>query len=90
MDLTKNSLQRLICHKPKQTNIYIYIYIRRAYDKFPEFFRIDTFIDSKVWTIGRVKNCLDAHLGLIVCDKDGVVDWCIALVEMPQTRFEEC
>ena len=25
---------------------------------------------SKVWTIGRGRNCLDAHLGQIVCDKD--------------------
>ena len=32
----------------------------------------------------------DAHLGQIVCDKDGVVDWCIVLVEMPLTWFEEC
>ena len=38
----------------------------------------------------RVRNCLDAHLGQIVCDKDRVVDWCIVLVEMPLTRFEEC
>ena len=45
---------------------------------------------SKVWTKGRLRNCLDAHLGQIVCDKDGVVDWCIVLVEMPLTRFEEC
>ena len=43
-----------------------------------------------MWTIGRVRNCLDAHLGLIVCDNDGVVDWCIVLLEMPLTRFEEC
>ena len=35
-------------------------------------------------------NCLDVHLSQIVCDKDGVVDWCIVLVEMPLTRFEEC
>ena len=27
---------------------------------------------GKVWTIGRLRNCLDAHLGQIVCDKDGV------------------
>ena len=26
--------------------IYIYIYIRSAYDKFPDFFRVGTFIDS--------------------------------------------
>ena len=26
--------------------IYIYIYIRGAYDKFPDFFRMSTFIDS--------------------------------------------
>ena len=45
---------------------------------------------SKVWTIWTVRKCLDAHLGQIVCDKDGVVDWCIVLVEMPLTRFEEC
>ena len=32
---------------------------------------------------------VDAHLAQIVCDKDGVVDWCIILVEMPLTRFEE-
>ena len=37
-----------------------------------------------------VRNCLDAHLGQIVCDKDGVVDWCIVLVEIPLIRFEEC
>ena len=35
---------------------------------------------SKGWTIGRLRNYLDAHLGQIVCDKDGVVDWCIVLV----------
>ena len=38
----------------------------------------------------RLRNCVDAHLGEIVSDKDGVVDWCIDLVEMPLTRFEEC
>ena len=32
-------------------------------------------------------NCLDAHLGQIACDKDGVEDWCIVLVEMPLSRF---
>ena len=30
------------------------------------------------------------HLGQKVCDKDGDVDWCIVLVEMPLSRFEEC
>ena len=44
---------------------------------------------SKVCTIGRVTNCLDADLGQIVRDKDGVVDWCIVLVEMLLARFEE-
>ena len=38
----------------------------------------------------RVNDLVDAHLDQIVCDKDGVVDWCIVLVEMPLTRFEEC
>ena len=39
---------------------------------------------------GGVTNCLDAHLGQIVCDKDGVMDWCMVLMEMPPTQFEEC
>ena len=29
---------------------------------------------SKVWTIGRLRNFFDAHLGQILCDKDGVED----------------
>ena len=37
-----------------------------------------------------MRNCVDAHLGQIVCDKDGVVGWCIVLVEMSLTQFEEC
>ena len=45
---------------------------------------------SKVSTIGRVTNCLVAHLGQIVSDRNGVVDWCIVQQEMPLTRFEEC
>ena len=45
---------------------------------------------SKVSTIGTVRKCFDAHLGKIVCDKEGVVDWCIVQVEMPLTQFEEC
>ena len=45
---------------------------------------------SKVWTVGRLRNCLDAHLGQIVCDKDGFGDWCIVLVERLLSRFEEC
>ena len=51
------------------------------------FHLLNCLITSQVWTIG---NCLDDHLGQIVCDKDRVVDWCIVLVEMPLTRFEEC
>ena len=37
-----------------------------------------------------MRNCLDAYLGQIVCDKDGVMDWRIVFLEMPLTRFEEC
>ena len=49
----------------------------------PELREYPKVTGSKVWTIGTVRNCLDAHLGQIVCDKDGVVDWCIVLVEIP-------
>ena len=45
---------------------------------------------SKVSTIERVRKFLDAYLGQIVYDKDGVVDWYIVLVEMPLSRFEKC
>ena len=30
------------------------------------------------------------HLDQIDCDKNRVVDWCIVLVEMPLSKFEEC
>ena len=33
-------------------------------------------------------NCPDAHLSQIICDKYGDVDWCIVLLEMPVTLFE--
>ena len=45
---------------------------------------------NKVWTIGRLRNYIDAHLDQIVYDKDEVVDWCVLLLEMPLTRFKEC
>ena len=54
-----------------------------------ELWELPKVTGSKVSTIGRVRNCLDAHLGQIVCDNDGVVDWCIVLVEMPLTQFGE-
>ena len=45
--------------------------------------------ESKVWTIGRLRNCLDAHLGKISWQ-----GWSCGLVhcqkEMPLTRFDEC
>ena len=34
-----------------------------------------------------MRNCLGAHLRQIVCDKDGVVDWCIVLLEIPLTQL---
>ena len=43
---------------------------------------------SKVRTVGRLRNCLDVYLGQIVCDKDGVVDWCLVLLEMPLTDLK--
>ena len=43
---------------------------------------------SKVSTIGRLKNYLDTDLAQIVCDKGGVVDWCIVRVDMLLTRFD--
>ena len=46
--------------------------------------------ESKVWTMESVRNCLDVHLGQIVCDKDGVVDYYIVLLKMALARFEEC
>ena len=42
------------------------------------------------YTTGTFIAFYNSYLGQIVCDKDGVVDWCIVLVEMPLTWFEEC
>ena len=47
---------------------------------FLELWELQKVTGSNVRTIGRVRNCLDAHLAQIVC----------VLVEMPLTRFEEC
>ena len=33
---------------------------------------------SKVWTIGKLRNCPDANFDQIVCDNDGIVHWCTA------------
>ena len=56
--------------------IYIYIYNLRGICKGYEY--PISVLNSK------------GNLGLIVYDKDVVVDWCMVLVEMPLTRFEEC
>ena len=40
--------------------------------------------------MGRVRNCLDAHLDQIVGDRDGIVDLCIVRVKIELTRSEEC
>ena len=44
---------------------HAHTHIRGSLNKFPDFFR----------TIGRLRNCVDAHLGQIVCDTDRDVDW---------------
>ena len=44
---------------------------------------------TSIFILGSSTSILADHLGQIVCDKDGVVDWCIVLVEIPLTRFEE-
>ena len=41
----------------------------------PELRELAKVTGSKVWTIGRLRNCHDADLGQIVCDQDGVEDW---------------
>ena len=45
-----------------------------------EFRELPKVTGTKGWTIETVRNCLDAHLGQIVCDKVVVVDWCIVLL----------
>ena len=71
--------------------IYIYVYVRVCVYAYA---RACAYASARVNTpecIGqRVKNCLDAHLCQIDSDKDGVVHWCIVLLEMPLTLFGEC
>ena len=60
------------------------------------------FLNCLITTTSELKEIIKSHreqglddregdeLVKIACDKDGVVDWCIVLVEIPLTRFEEC
>ena len=78
------------------------LFIRGSFNKFPDFFRMGTFIDSihmKLVPFEVISSGCNALVvpfqqllegSMEVCDKDGVVDWCIVLLEMPLTRFEEC
>ena len=48
------------------SHIYIYIYIRGEYDKFPDFFRMSTFIDSTHETLAPFKVIFPGYNALIV------------------------
>ena len=79
-----------LCERVHDLRHSLFLFLNCLITTASEFRQLPKVTGSKVWTIGRTRNCLDARLGQIVCDKDGVVDWCIVLVEMPLTRFEKC
>ena len=83
-------MEVLLCQRVNDLHHSLFHHLNCLITTASEFRELAKITEGKVWTIGRMRNCLDPHLGQIVCDKNGVVDWCIVLVEMPQSRFEEC
>ena len=47
------------------------------------------FLTIKLCTYAKLMPNVELF-GQIVCDKDGVVDWCIVLEEISLTWIEEC
>ena len=88
--LLKGPMEVFLCEHINDLRHSLFHFLNCLITTASELRELEKVTGSKVWTIGRLMICLDAHLGKIVCDKDRVVDWCIVLVEMPLTRFEEC
>ena len=87
--LMDGSMEDLLCYRVNDFRYSLFHLLNSLITTASELREQPKVTGSKVWTIGRLRNCLDAHLGQIVCDKDGVVEWRIVLVEMPLTRFKE-
>ena len=80
-----------MCPRPRHSHFHLLnCFKTTASEVFLELREQPKVIGSKVWTVGKVRNCLDAHLGQIVGNTDGVADWYIVLVEIPLARCDEC
>ena len=88
MHLLYCSMEVLLCERVKDLRHSLFHLLNCLITTASELREQAKVIESQFWTIGRLRNCFDAHLGQIVCDKDRAVEWCIVLVEMPQTQFE--
>ena len=92
--LLKGSMEVILCERVNDLRHSLFhlldCLITTASKVFLELRELEKVTGSKGWTIGRLRNCLDAHLSQKVCDKNGVGDCYIVLVEMSLTRFEEC
>ena len=88
--LLEGPMENLLCESVNDLRLSLFNLLNCLITTVSELRESAKVTESKVWTIGRLRNCLEAHLGQIVCNKDGVVDWGIVLVEMPLIQFEEC
>ena len=88
--LLEGSMEVLLCERVNILRHSLFHLLNCLITTASELRELAKVTGTKVSTIRRLRNCLDAHLAQIVCDNDGVVDWCIVLVEMPLSRFEEC
>ena len=88
--LLEGPMEVLLCERVNDLRHSLFHLINCLVTTAPELREYPKVTGRNVWTTGRVRNCLDAHIGQIDYDKDGVVAWCIVLLEMLLTRFEEC
>ena len=87
---SRRPLKVLLCERVNDLRHSLFHLLNSLITATSELRELSKVTEIKVQTIERLRNCLVAHLGQIVYAKDGVVDWCIVLLEMPLTWFEEC
>ena len=87
--LLKGPMEALLCERVNDLRHSLFHILKCLITTAPELWEYPKVTGRKVCTMGRLRNCLHALLGQIVCNKNGVVEWSIVLVEMPLTRFEE-
>ena len=69
--LLEGPMEVLLCERLNDLSHSLFHLLKCLITTVSELRELPKVTGSKFWTRGRLRNCLDAHLGQIVCDKDG-------------------